>query len=185
MSTRGIFGLRKNETDKTTYNHYDSYPKELGKNIVDLCRRTSLEAFDKAFDNIVLVDEIDKATPEQIKVVPADVSDFSIGSGQEDDWHCLLANANGKLEAYTEQGLTFMMEYSDFIKMSLFCEWGYIVNLDTGMLEVWKGLQKTPDSTNRYGTECDEGYYPCRLINEIPLSTILGSTEIIDLIKQD
>ncbi len=31
MSTRGLYGFRKNEQDKTTYNHSDSYPDWLGR----------------------------------------------------------------------------------------------------------------------------------------------------------
>ena len=30
MSTRGIYGFRKNGEDKLTYNHYDSYFSYLG-----------------------------------------------------------------------------------------------------------------------------------------------------------
>ena len=73
----------------------------------------------------------------------------------------------------------YMIDSSDFIKDSLFCEYAYIVNLDSGMLEFWKGFQKEPDPGNRYGCEvstrcdwCDPVvcYYPCRLALEIPLS---------------
>lgn len=32
MSTRGIYGFRKNGEDKLTYNHYDSYFSYLGEN---------------------------------------------------------------------------------------------------------------------------------------------------------
>lgn len=33
MGTRGLFGLRKNNKDKTMYNHFDSYPSCLGEEI--------------------------------------------------------------------------------------------------------------------------------------------------------
>lgn len=51
-----------------------------------------------------------------------------------------------------------------FIKDSLFCEWAYFYNKDTNEFEVWKGYQKEPDTTNIFGQESDDGYYPCRLI---------------------
>ena len=41
MSTRGLWGFRKNDKDMLTYNHSDSYPEWLGKKIcefiTDMC----------------------------------------------------------------------------------------------------------------------------------------------------
>ena len=34
MGTRGLYGFRKNGVDKVTYNHWDSYPDGLGKQIL-------------------------------------------------------------------------------------------------------------------------------------------------------
>ena len=34
MSTRGIYGFHINGTDKLAYNHADSYPQQLGLNIL-------------------------------------------------------------------------------------------------------------------------------------------------------
>lgn len=45
-----------------------------------------------------------------------------------------------------------MIDSSHFLLDSLYCEWGYILNLDTKMLEVWRGWQTTSDPDNRYGT---------------------------------
>ena len=42
MGTRGILGFRKNGLDKLAYNHFDSYPEELGANVVKFCRATSI-----------------------------------------------------------------------------------------------------------------------------------------------
>ena len=38
MGTRGLYGFRKNGVDKVTYNHYDSYPEYLGRNILEFIR---------------------------------------------------------------------------------------------------------------------------------------------------
>jgi hypothetical protein len=35
MGTRGLFGVRIDDTDKLTYNHFDSYPTGLGKGLAD------------------------------------------------------------------------------------------------------------------------------------------------------
>lgn len=39
MSTRGIYGWRKNNENKITYNHSDSYPTWLGEKIVEFCSK--------------------------------------------------------------------------------------------------------------------------------------------------
>ena len=44
MSTRGVYGFRKNNTDKITYNHYDSYPSGLGNVILKFIQGTPLES---------------------------------------------------------------------------------------------------------------------------------------------
>ena len=67
-----------------------------------------------------------------------------------------------------------MVSLQDFIKDSLFCEYGYIINMDTKKLEMYEGFQKKPDKrkSNRYGTENERGYYPCRMVKAFPLDKI-------------
>ena len=89
---------------------------------------------------------------------------------------------------YLEKHSTFEMNYSnDFIKDSLFCEHGYIINLDTNMLEYWRGFQTEKDDNNRYGTVCDRGYYPCKLKKEISLENIqsLSDDDFINMLPGD
>lgn len=172
MSTRGLCGFRKNGQDKLAYNHCDSYPEGLGNDIVGLCRQTSIEQFNKAFDAIVLIPYGTEATSEQVKEVGSTWSTFDLSSGKSTDWCYLLDKAEGKLESYTEGGLTFMVDSADFIKSSLFCEWAYIINLDTNKLEIWNGWRKHPSKNNRYGTEKSDGYYPCKMVKEFDLGSI-------------
>ena len=65
-----------------------------------------------------------------------------------------------------------MIDSQNFIKNSLFCEWGYIINLDDNTLEIWKGFQQKSQKNNRYGCEKWEGYYPCKNIKKIKLEEI-------------
>lgn len=43
MGTRGIYGFRKNKKDKTSYNHYDSYPSCLGEQMFDYIKNILLK----------------------------------------------------------------------------------------------------------------------------------------------
>jgi hypothetical protein len=80
----------------------------------------------------------------------------------------------GDLTPYLDKKC-YMINDEDFIKDSLFCEYGYIINLDENVLEFYLGFQKTPTKDNRYGTEVidkDYEYYPCKNVLNIPLNEI-------------
>lgn len=177
MSTRGVYGFRKDGVDKITYNHADSYPDGLGHDILGLCRDLSIKDLNKLYDLLEMVSEDSTPTNEQIKMCKKyGYADFNVSSRSETNWYCLLRRLQGNFEALKiaveEDKHIYMIDSHDFIKDSLFCEYGYIVNLDSESLEFWLGFQREPDETNRYGTELDNGYYPCKFILNIPLNTI-------------
>jgi hypothetical protein len=63
-----------------------------------------------------------------------------------------------------------MIDYRWFIYESLYCEYAYIINLDTDELEIYVGHQREPQPGNRYGeTSNDHGYYPCALLTKYDL----------------
>ena len=66
----------------------------------------------------------------------------------------------------------------DFIADGLFCEWVYVVDLDSGMFEIYQGFQIHP-SENRFSTMFEgttNGYYPPKLVATYPLDDLpLGS----------
>ena len=167
MGTRGCYGFRKNGIDKLTYNHFDSYPDYLGRKIVEFCKETSIKKMNEIFNKIILVDENTKPTKEQITEC-LNYYNGNVSNQTVDDWYCLLREAQGDIDVY-KNGLRYMIDDHDFIKNSLFCEYAYIINLDTNSLEFWVGFQKEPDVTNRYGTEKEDGYYPCKMVAYYPI----------------
>lgn len=173
MGTRGLYGFRKNGIDKTTYNHFDSYPDYLGNIMVEFCQKTSIAEMNEIFDRIVLVEEGSEPTKRQI-LECMEFYDGSVSNQTPEDWYCLLRNAQGNPNVY-KHGLNYMIDNHEFIKDSLFCEYAYIINLDENCLEFWLGFQKEPDEDNRYGTETSDNmdkYYPCKMIAEYELDTI-------------
>lgn len=170
MGTRGCYGFRKNGADKLTYNHFDSYPDCLGHTMVKFCKATSISELNEIFDKLILVNESAKPTAEQIKECKQ-YYDGNVSRKTVEDWYCLLRNAQGDLDAY-KNGLKYMIDNCGFIKDSLWCEYAYIINLDTEELEFWVGDQDKPDIYNRYGVERDGNYYPCKMMASYPLATI-------------
>ena len=171
MGTRGLYGFRKNGIDKLTYNHWGSYPEGLGKDIVQFCKETSLEEMNKIFDRIILVKKDSRPSTQQIKECIKYFNE-DVSTGSIYDWYCLLRETQGNLNVY-KNGLRYMIDNADFIKDSLFCEYAYIINLDTNSLEFWKGFQNNSNPNNRYGMERNADYkgdyYPCMMQNCYPL----------------
>ena len=78
-----------------------------------------------------------------------------------------------------ENGSTELRNEITFAKDSLFCEWAYVVNLDTEMLEVYRGFQETPlEPSDRFYHLQEENskYYPIRKTFEISFKTLYEMT---------
>jgi len=67
MSTRGAYGFRINGRDKITYNHSDSYPDYLGRNILNYISGTPLEMMKEVGHAIILVNPDSQPSPELIE----------------------------------------------------------------------------------------------------------------------
>jgi glycine betaine/choline ABC-type transport system substrate-binding protein len=66
MGTRGLYGFRRYGFDKTTYNHFDSYPEYLGKLVGEFCANTSIDDMRKIYDRIQLVNEGSQPNAQQV-----------------------------------------------------------------------------------------------------------------------
>ena len=83
------------------------------------------------------------------------------------------------LDFLLENGSTELRNEITFAKDSLFCEWAYVVNLDTEMLEVYRGFQETPlEPSDRFYHLQEENskYYPIRKTFEISFKTLYEMT---------
>lgn len=188
MSTRGLIGIRKKSNDYLTYNHGDSYPSYLGVNLLKELRGVSRQKLSEAYDKITLVNPDGKPThkPTQEQIAECKkYGDLGVSEQTEEDWYCLLRNSQGTFVPYLKGELKYMIDNRDFIADSLFCEWAYIVNLDTDKFEVWKGFQQSPTDYNRYGTEKNEGgYYPCKLVKEYDLDKLPTKAKFLKDMKK-
>lgn len=179
MGTRGAIGFRIDGQDKVNYNHFDSYPTGVGVDVFDVIRRRKSDKRMKSQARaIVLVEEGGEITDEiRNKIARKVEPNLAVSTRSENDIYCLMRNAQGHLDKYLDMGV--MTDNSSFLLDSLFCEWAYIVNLDTGKLEVYRGFNEKAGGEGRYADkmEPDRGYRPpqyygVELIGEISLDTI-------------
>ena len=162
MSTRGVVGIYSGGVTKAGYNHSDSYPDGgIGEDIVEQCRKFSVEDFQKAFKRIKTVkNESGKPGAKQREHVLSILEEpnMDVGDRKGEDWYSVLHNAQGTLEPYVK-GLKYMLDYDTFLKDGLSCEWGYIVNLDNNTLEIYYGHQKVSQANNRYAITNPEEFF--------------------------
>lgn len=141
MGTRGAVGFKYDGKRLLAYNHFDSYPEELGVSMLayaaDSCTEPAQqEAIKQRLDQLEKVKEYQSPSPEEVRqleragVTPAKV-------GLEQDWYAWLRDSQGQPGEYLRIG--FWPENNDFLEDGLFCEWAYVVNLDDGVLEVHRG----------------------------------------------
>jgi hypothetical protein len=185
MGTRGAYGFYKGGVNKITYNHFDSNPEDLGMDIVNYIKSKTIGELNNDFDIITMVKSDDKPTTEQL-LKCADYYDGNVSNQSPEDWYCVLREAQGDLDAHVKTG--FMIDNEDFLKDSLFCEWAYIINLDTNKLEVYEGFQKKKSKTRYQPEKSDwQGYWGCKLIKEFPLDENIevGFETLIKKIKKE
>jgi hypothetical protein len=199
MGTRSATGFRLNGRDVLAYNQLDGYPEGIGQEIVkeiiegiaSLGYEPALATWRKLAGDIKIVDKEQKPTKADIAATKAHTN-LEVSKQSTNDWYCLLRNLQGTIIARLKSG--YILDASDFITQSLFCEWAYILNLDDEVFEVYQGFQKQPHDKGRYA-DVREGletiparryvgldgtveevpeltYYPCALIASIPLDEL-------------
>jgi hypothetical protein len=190
MGTRGTYGFRIGGQDKLAYNHYDSCPDWLGRNLIEFIRSTSTDGMRKIAQGLILVDEDSTPTPEQIEKCNQ-WTDLKVSSQSTKDWYCLLREAQGNPDAW-KQGLRFVIDSHEFMGDSLFCEWAYVINLDEETLEIYKGCNENPNAPGRYTSRGHYKahdrtvFYGVALIRTIPLTEIqaMSDEEIQSLVDE-
>jgi len=201
MGTRGIHGFSKGGKFKISYNQYDMYPTGVGADLAKELRDMSVRELNEAWKRIRLVSG--KRPPsDKNKERYAGIGNLDVSTGSMDDWYCVLRNCQGTLIPWVkgivtsrdynsdtrewtdnvyklEQPVGHMLDASDFVTDSLFCEWGYIVNLDNNTFEVYRGYQKAPHNDGPFANRKvhdpehrSDTYYPIALVAVFPLSDL-------------
>ncbi len=214
MSTRGVYGLFKNGMDKVLYNHFDSYPTVLGNNILDFIVNNDNDRLNEIFDTIRVVRNNDIPTKEDVnKVVDLLTMEklekeligkvvFTKDDGRIEGYNKEIENENDIIEFlkenyynllslvptedFFENGLGIFEDYTSFIGDSLFCEYAYIMNLDTNSLEFYIGGNKKPTGNrfSKYTKNNENSYVECRLMLSIPFDVIRDNkVAILDIME--
>ena len=158
MSTKGSFIIRKNNEDKELFIPADAQPEIAGRDAVRMIKSLDLDAL---YDLLVPEDDLAELVGEN-EVGSEEPLDFSLRV-------CVGSVRSGQPYVYRQMDCRL-------IQNSLFCEYGYVLDLDENELHFYTGYQNTPQEGNRYGTERNDfGYYPCSLKAILPFASIKQS----------
>jgi len=179
MGTRGCVGFRKNGRDYLQYNHCDSYPDELGRQALRYLASHTPAQMAAVISRLKVVSENYSPTPEEIEA-HLDSLDANVRSGSPSEAYVLLRDAQGNLAYYDDPKHVLWIDSVGFMGDSLFCEWAYVINLDEGILEVYKGFNKDPQAPGRYAAMHRNGeYWGVALIKTYPLSMLPSGNRLV------
>jgi hypothetical protein len=207
MGTRNLtIVMADGEPRIAQYCQWDGYPSGQGKTVLEFCRKhltskrgKDLAAFRLKLANVKPVDD------EGIKALWADVGvdlvksqglvNMADSATFKGKWPTLDRD-HGALILETVFNSTGMVPVRDpkgeigFVKDSLFCEWAYLIDLDHGTLEVYKGFNQKPlGAKQRFAhlnEQCESRgsgntYYPVKCIKKYRLNALPTVAEFLKL----
>lgn len=179
MGTRSLIMVKSNGRFKVAqYCQWDGYPSGEGFKVVKFINNLDLYLDTHLFK--VKVDGLSEWTEEQINALNDMIA-------LDNTYNLALKHPELSWETGSD---IFDLIYNDKVKKvrldvgfaanSVFCEWGWCINLDTNCLDCFKGFQKKPLDSNQpfYFLQEkmaeNEEYYPIKLICSIPFDDLLG-----------
>jgi hypothetical protein len=194
MGTRHLtMVIEKKKPVVAQYGQWDGYPSGQGITILEFLRNTNLETFKEKLKKVRFMNEDDDKK----------LKEFHESIGSKDGWvnmeqaakvnekYPYLSRDNGSdilnmiFKSYDQEIL--IGDSSDFAGDSLFCEWGYVVDLDKNVLEVYKGFNKRKlGKTQRFAKlEGREGYEPIRCIKKYKLSELPSEDNFVAELEKE
>jgi hypothetical protein len=190
MGTRNLTVVVCGGTHKVAqYCQWDGYPDGQGVIALGFCREhlATAEGREAFKGKLALVRWIDEAEHLALwKSVGADDSGrvtLDVSEKFERKWPHLHRNCGAavldRIATNTETGLPLRDERA-FAGDSLFCEWAYVVDLDTNVLEVYKGFNKEALPPGARFADCfqhverrgEDQYHPIKLLMSFPLDSL-------------
>lgn len=172
MGTRNLtVVIHKGEVRMAQYGQWDGYPGGVGRDIAKALSKYPINEIRSAIDKCSFIpsEEISKRY-EAMKANPP------VGQRPDEAFtakYPLLSRDNSgghALDIIMKNGGGEMFNDIKFAADSLFCEWAYVLDLDTETVEVYKGFNKSPLAQNErfYGLLAEEKigkeYHPVRLL---------------------
>lgn len=189
MGTRNLTMVISNgETKIAQYGQWDGYPSGQGVTALNFLLNNNLENFREKLNRIKFIDEVKQAEiDEYVKSIGSDNGWLDMKQAelyQEKYPHLTRDTAAEILQLVMdcEDSEIWLHDHTTFAADSLFCEWGYVIDLDKGTFEIYKGFQNKPlGKAQRFKSMEKEGmkYYPIRMIKKYKLEELPTEDEFL------
>ncbi len=193
MGTRGLSGFKYKNQYYLMYNQYDSYPESLGNAVIEFIKHVvkfnRIGTLKRNVSKLIKVNNDIIPTPEQI-IKYTKYSNTGVSEQSLLDWYCLLYDLHGEKILYEilNGNVEHFDDSEDFGKNSLFCEYAYIMNLDSMEVDFYKGFQKSGQKSNHFGekpyintrsngTKYISEYYPIKKVGSIEFLRIFYNSD--------
>ena len=175
MGTRHLVAVQLDGEYKIAqYGQWDGYPEGQGVRVLKFLKETNPDAF------IAQLRRLRWATDEQIEDAWV-----AAGAVRESSFTSLEGATilDVVLRAAVPENL-LMRDNIGFAQDSLFCEWAYVIDFDTNVLEVYIGFQKAPDFDGRFAgpmtSGIDNNYGPVKKLLSYSLSALPTETAFLE-----
>lgn len=172
MGTRNLTVVKlDNEYKVAQYGQWDGYPEGQGKTILAFLGTCNLSMFKKKLRESRFL------LSEEIKTINKRI-DEEKGYSLKEHYPLLSRDHGAEIlpMILATEGVAILQNSLNLAGDSLFCEWVYVVDLDSSNLEVFDGFNKEPLSeVDRFhDIPRDEGssYYPVKLVKSYSLDDL-------------
>ena len=177
MGTRHLIAVQLDGQYRIAqYGQWDGYPSGQGATVLGFLKKWDRSTFEAKLRAASWM------TEEDYEAVNSRIRKEKLSECWEQTWPELSRDMGAKiLQRVQDAQLGIKLRNQiDFAANSLMCEWGYVIDLDTNMLEVFKGFQKAPPPEgDRFAgfkpsdpQELVDGYYQIRRVASYPLDKL-------------
>ena len=194
MGTRHLIVVVKdNEYKVAQYGQWDGYPEGQGLKVLNFLKENDIDKFRNQVAKCKFIE--DDTFYEKIhKELDINPKDGFITYEESERFKAHYPQLDRDMGADI---LNYIMDNDDIILQncidfandSLFCEWGYIIDLDKNTFEVYEGFNKNPLSDNErfynHSNKGENGYHPIRHIISFDLASLPTKENFLSHFDED
>lgn len=188
MGTRHLVAVQSNNGYKIAqYGQWDGYPSGQGVEVLSFLKNADLTKFK------IILDFVNFYTQEDLELIYEEHTDdgmIACGGKHEQYWNKHLQhisrNAGSRILPMVYQGGVRKLKNSiSFAGSSLWCEYAYVIDLDKGVFEVYKGFNKEVITDGRFVSgdpelDSTDGYEPVKLVRTYKLNNLPTEEEFLN-----
>lgn len=188
MGTRNLICVVKDNDYKVAqYSQWDGYPEGQGIVILNFLRENDMTKFREQVDMCEFITDDDffnKAYAELGIDTTSGYINLEDSIKFSNKYPQLSRDIGGGILEFIQNNNNVLLKNSiDFANDSLFCEWAYVVNLDSNLFEVYEGFNKEPLSENErfYNPTLipKNEFYPVKHVVSFDLNSLPTDSEFL------